>query len=157
MVVPPHVLLVPGGANGNNKYYSNSIPANIFNPGDVVQYYFKIPYSDHLPTSCTGTYMFKRAIKPPVLRRRVCARGHGPPRPTSACLAFASQALHARMVGDGAMQAQELRAVIEHGRGERGPASPRSASAPACIKAQVPIAIITTSKRATTPISIHNG
>ena len=43
-----------GGASGNNKYYSNSIPANTFNPGDVVQYYFKIPYSDHLPTYVYG-------------------------------------------------------------------------------------------------------
>ena len=43
-----------GGANGNNKYYSNSIPANAFNPGDTVQYYFKIPYSDHLPTFLYG-------------------------------------------------------------------------------------------------------
>jgi alpha-D-xyloside xylohydrolase len=43
-----------GGASGNNKYYSNSIPANLFNPGDTVQYYFKIPYSDHLPTFLYG-------------------------------------------------------------------------------------------------------
>jgi glycosidase len=39
--------------SGNNKYYSNSIPA-IYNAGDVVQYYFKIPYSDHLPTFVYG-------------------------------------------------------------------------------------------------------
>jgi galactose oxidase len=32
---------------GNNKYYSASIPANAFNPGDVGQYYLRIPYSDH--------------------------------------------------------------------------------------------------------------
>ncbi len=43
-----------GGASGNNKYYSNSIPANLFNTGDTVQYYFKIPYSDHLPTFLYG-------------------------------------------------------------------------------------------------------
>jgi alpha-D-xyloside xylohydrolase len=39
---------------GNNKYYSNSIPANIFSAGDVVQYYFRIPYSDHLTTFIGG-------------------------------------------------------------------------------------------------------
>jgi alpha-D-xyloside xylohydrolase len=43
-----------GGASGNNKYYSNSIPAFTFNAGDTVQYYFKIPYSDHLPTYVYG-------------------------------------------------------------------------------------------------------
>ncbi len=42
------------GAAGNNKYYSNSIPANVFSAGDVVQYYFRIPYSDHLPTFIGG-------------------------------------------------------------------------------------------------------
>ena len=45
---------VVAGANANNKYYSNSIPANVFNPGDTVQYYFRIPYSDHLPTFIGG-------------------------------------------------------------------------------------------------------
>jgi len=44
-----------GGASGNNKYYSNSIPAYTFNDGDTVQYYFQIPYSDHLPTYVYGT------------------------------------------------------------------------------------------------------
>jgi hypothetical protein len=43
-----------GGASGNNKYYSNSIPAYTFNAGDTVQYYFQIPYSDHLPTYVYG-------------------------------------------------------------------------------------------------------
>ena len=43
-----------GGASGNNKYYSNSIPANLYSAGDNVQYYFKIPYSDHLPTFLYG-------------------------------------------------------------------------------------------------------
>lgn len=41
-------------AAGNNKYYSNSIPANVFGAGDVVQYYFRIPYSDHLTTFIGG-------------------------------------------------------------------------------------------------------
>lgn len=50
----PMAFWYQGGGNGNNKYYSNSIPANIFNPGDTVQYYFKIPYSDHLPTFLYG-------------------------------------------------------------------------------------------------------
>ena len=43
-----------GGASGNNKYYSNSIPANTFNACETVQYYFRIPYSDHLPTFVYG-------------------------------------------------------------------------------------------------------
>lgn len=42
------------GTSTNNKYYSNSIPANVCSPGDVVQYYFKIPYDDHLPTYIYG-------------------------------------------------------------------------------------------------------
>ncbi|HEY8240077.1 MAG TPA: alpha-amylase family glycosyl hydrolase [Kiritimatiellia bacterium] len=36
--------------SGNDLHYSNAIPANTFAAGDVVQYYLKIPYSDHLPT-----------------------------------------------------------------------------------------------------------
>ena len=32
---------------GNNKYYSASLPANAFNPGDVGQYYLRIAYTDH--------------------------------------------------------------------------------------------------------------
>ncbi len=35
---------------GNNKYYSGVIPPGQFAPGDVVQYYLRIPYSDFLPT-----------------------------------------------------------------------------------------------------------
>ena len=50
----PMFFWYQGGASGNNKYYSNSIPANLFNTGDTVQYYFKIPYSDHLPTFLYG-------------------------------------------------------------------------------------------------------
>jgi glycosidase len=36
--------------SGNNKYFSNTIPANVFSAGDVVQYYLRIAYSDRLPT-----------------------------------------------------------------------------------------------------------
>jgi alpha-D-xyloside xylohydrolase len=39
---------------GNNKYYSNSIPANTFSGGDTVQYYLRIWYTDHLPTYLYG-------------------------------------------------------------------------------------------------------
>ena len=34
----------------NNIYYSATIPPNSCAPGDVVQYYLRIPYSDFLPT-----------------------------------------------------------------------------------------------------------
>src|SRR5439155_11715447 len=50
----PMFFWYQGGANGNNKYFSNSIPANVFSAGDVVQYYFKIPYSDHVTTFVYG-------------------------------------------------------------------------------------------------------
>ena len=43
-----------GTSNSNNVYYSNSIPANVYGPGDTVQYYFKIPFSDHVPTFIYG-------------------------------------------------------------------------------------------------------
>jgi glucose/arabinose dehydrogenase/mono/diheme cytochrome c family protein len=39
--------------NANNKYYSGTLPA--FNGGEVVQYYLKIPFGDHLPTFLYGT------------------------------------------------------------------------------------------------------
>lgn len=32
---------------GNNKYYKGDIPKEMFNTGDVVQYYLRIPYEDH--------------------------------------------------------------------------------------------------------------
>ena len=32
---------------GNNKYYSGTIPAGGFQPGDVMQYYLRIAYDDH--------------------------------------------------------------------------------------------------------------
>lgn len=50
----PMFFWYQGGANGNNKYFSNSIPANVFGPGDIMQYYFKIPYSDHITTYVYG-------------------------------------------------------------------------------------------------------
>ncbi len=41
--------------NGNNKYFSATIPTTGFAAGDVVQYYVKAPYSDHLPTFLYGS------------------------------------------------------------------------------------------------------
>jgi len=38
------------GTSGNNKYHSNSISASTFSPGDTVQYYWQIGYTDRLPT-----------------------------------------------------------------------------------------------------------
>ncbi len=38
--------------NGNNKYYSATLPG--FNAGENIQYYLKIPFSDHLPTFLYG-------------------------------------------------------------------------------------------------------
>lgn len=43
----------PNGVN--NKYHSVTLPGGLFNSGDTVQYYFKIPYDDHLPTFVYGT------------------------------------------------------------------------------------------------------
>ena len=50
----PMTFLQVGVANANNKYYSVTLPGNVFNSGDTVQYYFKIPYDDHLPTFIYG-------------------------------------------------------------------------------------------------------
>jgi alpha-D-xyloside xylohydrolase len=41
-------------ANGNNKYFAAMLPANSFSAGDTIQYYLKIPYSDHLTTFLHG-------------------------------------------------------------------------------------------------------
>lgn len=51
---------------GNNKYYSVTLPGNLFDSGDVVQYYFKIPYDDHLPTFIYGndSTRFNTEIEP---------------------------------------------------------------------------------------------
>ncbi len=38
----------------NNKYYTATVPGATFASGDTIQYYFKIPYSDHLPTFVYG-------------------------------------------------------------------------------------------------------
>lgn len=38
----------------NNKYYSNAIPSGLFQSGDTVQYYLRMPYSDHLPAFVYG-------------------------------------------------------------------------------------------------------
>jgi alpha-D-xyloside xylohydrolase len=43
---------LPNGIN--NKYYSNAIPAGLFLPGETVQYYLRMPYSDHLPAFVYG-------------------------------------------------------------------------------------------------------
>jgi alpha-D-xyloside xylohydrolase len=52
----PMFFLTTGssGTSTNNKYYSVTLPGNVFNGGDTVQYYFKIPYDDHLPTFIYG-------------------------------------------------------------------------------------------------------
>ncbi|HUJ09101.1 MAG TPA: alpha-amylase family glycosyl hydrolase [Verrucomicrobiae bacterium] len=50
----PMAFLKTGTSNPNNKYYSVTIPANTFSAGDTVQYYFKIPFSDHLTTFVYG-------------------------------------------------------------------------------------------------------
>ena len=42
-------------AIGNNKYFSAILPANTFHGGDVVQYYFKIAYSDRDTTFVHGS------------------------------------------------------------------------------------------------------
>src|SRR5690349_4791871 len=39
----------------NNKYYKATMPGATFASGDIIQYYLKIPYSDHLPTFVYGT------------------------------------------------------------------------------------------------------
>src|SRR5215469_12721538 len=41
--------------NGNNKYFAATLAAGDFNAGDVVEYYLKIPYGDHLTTFLHGT------------------------------------------------------------------------------------------------------
>jgi alpha-D-xyloside xylohydrolase len=41
-------------ARGNNKYYSAALPTNVFATGDVVEYYLRIPFSDHLTTFVHG-------------------------------------------------------------------------------------------------------
>jgi uncharacterized repeat protein (TIGR03806 family) len=38
--------------SGNNKYYAGTLPA--FNAGENIQYYLKIPFSDHLPSFLYG-------------------------------------------------------------------------------------------------------
>ncbi len=50
----PLSFLKTGTSNPNNKYYSVTIPAGSFEAGDVVQYYFQIPFSDHLTTFVYG-------------------------------------------------------------------------------------------------------
>ena len=42
-------------AAGNNKYYAAALPTNAFASGDVVEYYLRIPFSDHLTTFVHGS------------------------------------------------------------------------------------------------------
>jgi alpha-D-xyloside xylohydrolase len=42
-------------ANGNNKYYVATLPANTFGAGDTVEYYLKVAYSDHQTTFVHGS------------------------------------------------------------------------------------------------------
>lgn len=49
--------------NGNNKYFSNAIPAGTYPPGDTVQYYLRIPYSDRLPTFLHGNDSLSQATE----------------------------------------------------------------------------------------------
>jgi len=43
------------GDQGNNKYYAALLPPNTFATGDVVEYYLRIPFSDHLTTFVHGS------------------------------------------------------------------------------------------------------
>jgi len=51
----PMSFVAQGVANTNNKYFGATIPSGTFKAGDVVQYYIRVPYSDHLPTYLYGT------------------------------------------------------------------------------------------------------
>jgi len=51
----PMSFVIQGTINTNNKYFGATIPGGTFNPGDVVQYYLRIPYDDHLPTFLYGS------------------------------------------------------------------------------------------------------
>src|SRR6266571_1864453 len=42
-------------ASGNNKYFTTTIPAKTFRAGDLVQYYFKIDYTDQQTTFLHGS------------------------------------------------------------------------------------------------------
>ena len=51
----PMAFVAQGTVNTNNKYFGATIPAGTFQAGDVVQYYIRVPYDDHLPTYLYGT------------------------------------------------------------------------------------------------------
>lgn len=51
----PMNFVVQGTINTNNKYFGATLAAGLFKAGDVVQYYLRIPYDDHLPTYLYGT------------------------------------------------------------------------------------------------------
>jgi alpha-D-xyloside xylohydrolase len=42
-------------ARGNNKYYVAELPSDRFGVGDLVEYYLRLPFSDHLTTFIHGT------------------------------------------------------------------------------------------------------
>ena len=42
-------------AQANNKYYVARLPTNTFATGDVIEYYLRIPYSDHPTTFVHGS------------------------------------------------------------------------------------------------------
>jgi hypothetical protein len=47
--------LVFDSQSGNNKYWKATLPANTFSAGDMVEYYFRIGFSDRGPTCIYGT------------------------------------------------------------------------------------------------------
>lgn len=51
----PMAFVAQGTVNTNNKYFGTTLAAGLFQPGDVVQYYLRIPYDDHLPTYLYGS------------------------------------------------------------------------------------------------------
>lgn len=50
----PMTFVAVGTSNPNNKYFGATIPAGTFKAGDVVQYYLRVPYDDHLVTYIYG-------------------------------------------------------------------------------------------------------
>jgi hypothetical protein len=56
---------------GNNTYYSASLPTNTFQPDDDVQYYARIPYSDH-----DTTFVFAQADASATTADEAVAQAH---------------------------------------------------------------------------------
>src|SRR3984893_5796070 len=42
-------------AAGNNKYYVATLPGHLFHTGDFIEYYLRIPFSDHMTTFIHGS------------------------------------------------------------------------------------------------------